>query len=44
LHRAGVAHRVEIIRVVARHTLEERAYAQLGRKLDAQTALLDLLR
>jgi len=44
LHRAGVSHRVEIIRVVARHTLEERAYAQLGQKLDAQTALLDLLR
>jgi SNF2 family DNA or RNA helicase len=44
LHRAGQTQRVEIIRVVARHTLEERAYAQLGRKLDAQTALLDLLR
>jgi SNF2 family DNA or RNA helicase len=44
LHRAGQTQRVEVIRVVARHTLEERAYAQLGRKLDAQTALLDLLR
>jgi len=44
LHRAGQTDRVEVIRVVARHTLEERAYAQLGRKLDAQTALLDLLR
>jgi len=44
LHRAGQTKRVEVIRVVARHTLEERAYAQLGRKLDAQTALLDLLR
>ena len=44
LHRAGQTRRVEIIRVVARHTLEERAYSQLGRKLDAQSALLDLLR
>lgn len=44
LHRAGQAQRVEVIRVVARQTLEERAYAQLGHKLDAQTALLDLLR
>jgi SNF2 family DNA or RNA helicase len=44
LWRAGQTNRVEIIRVVARHTLEERAYAQLGRKLDAQTVLLDLLR
>ena len=44
LHRAGQTSRVEIIRVVAHHTLEERAYAQLGHKLDAQTALLDLLR
>jgi SNF2 family DNA or RNA helicase len=44
LHRAGQTQRVEVIRVVARHTLEERAYAQLGQKLDAQTALLDLLR
>ena len=44
LRRAGQTSRVEIIRVVARNSLEERAYAQLGRKLDAQTALLDLLR
>jgi len=44
LHRAGQTSRVEIIRVVARQTLEERAYAQLGRKLDAQNALLELLR
>jgi SNF2 family DNA or RNA helicase len=44
LHRSGQTQRVEVIRVVARNSLEERAYAQLGQKLDAQSALLDLLR
>lgn len=43
VHRAGQTKRVEVIKVIARNTLEQRAYGQLDAKVCDTQALLDLL-
>jgi SNF2 family DNA or RNA helicase len=43
LYRAGQTKRTEIIKVIARNTIEDRAYENLDQKMDAQTSLLRLL-
>jgi SNF2 family DNA or RNA helicase len=44
LYRAGQTKRTEIIKVIARDTIEDRAYHSLDQKMDAQSSLLSLLR
>ncbi len=44
IYRAGQKRKTETIRIIARNTIEEQAYAKLGKKLTSMQLLLDLIK